>query len=88
MAFVRPSAEERVARLDGEIGLVHLKEGLQFLVCLNVLPKLILPLLNHNVPLTVERVGLEARLLPQFLHGETAHGVDGAAPWVTRLVAM
>ena len=85
---VRPSAEERIARLDGEIGLVLLEEGLQCLVCLNVLPKLTLPLLNHDVPLTVERVGLEVRLLLQFLHGEGAHGVDSGAARVTRLIAV
>ena len=85
---IRPSAEECVVRLDGEIGLVLLEEGLQFLVLLNVLPKVTLPLLNHDVPLTAERVGLEASLLPQLLHGKTTHGVDGGAPGVTHLVAV
>ena len=85
---VRPSNEERGARLDGEIGLVLLEEGHQFLVRLNVLPKVALPLLNHNVPLTSERVGLEASLLPQFLHGKTTHGVDGGLAGVTHLMAV
>ena len=74
--------------LDGKIWLVILEEGLQFFIRLSVLSKLKLPLLNHNVPFTMECVGLEASLLPQFLHGEIAHGVDGGASGVTRFVAM
>ena len=85
---VRLPGKESVTRLDGEIGLVLLEEGLQLLVILNVLPKLSLPLLYHDVPLTVEYVGLEARPLTQFLHGETAHRVDGGMPWVTHFVAV